>query len=39
LYAHHKNIEFICGDGPTELAKIVPRLNEPAVFWLDSHWC
>ena len=38
-YAHHKNIEFICGDGPTELAKIVPRLNEPAIFWLDSHWC
>lgn len=38
-YAQHKNIEFICGDGPTELAKIVPRLNEPAVFWLDSHWC
>ena len=38
-YAQHKNIEFICGDGPTELVKIVPRLNEPAVFWLDSHWC
>lgn len=38
-YSQHKNIEFICGDGPTELAKIVPRLNEPAVFWLDSHWC
>jgi len=38
-YAHHKNIEFICGDGPAELAKIVPQLHEPAVFWLDSHWC
>lgn len=38
-YAHHENIEFICGDGPTELAKMVPRLHSPALFWLDSHWC
>ena len=34
-----QNINFIFGDSRSILKKIVPKLTDPAVFWLDGHWC
>jgi hypothetical protein len=33
-----QNINFILGDSRAVLKTIVPKLSNPAVFWLDSHW-
>ncbi len=33
-----ENITHILGDSRDELKRIVNGLNEPAIFWLDSHW-
>ncbi len=38
-YASVRNIEFLHGDSPDVLRKLVPALNAPALFWLDAHWC
>ena len=32
------NVEIILGDSGKELAKLVPRLSGPALFWLDGHY-
>jgi len=32
------NIDFIFGNSRSVLKTIVPKLDQPAVFWLDSHW-
>lgn len=32
------NVQFILGNSPQELAKLVPELRRP-LFWLDAHWC
>ena len=37
-YKDRQNIEFIFGDSRTQLEKIVEKLEEPALFWLDAHW-
>lgn len=37
-HAQKKNIKFIFGDSRVELAKVVPLLEGPAIFWLDGHW-
>ena len=37
-FGHLQNVEFIFGDSRDELARIVPELTEPALFWLDGHW-
>jgi hypothetical protein len=34
-----KHAHLICGDSGVELEKIVERLDRPALFWLDGHWC
>jgi hypothetical protein len=34
----NRKITLLQGDSGTELAKIVPQLNEPAIFWLDGHY-
>lgn len=31
------NILLVCGDSAEELGKVVARLQEPAMFWLDAH--
>jgi hypothetical protein len=37
-YDRLSNVEFIFGDTRSELKKIVPSLESPAIFWLDAHW-
>jgi FkbM family methyltransferase len=37
-YSHIKNIEFLKGDTRSQLARIVPNLDSPSLFWLDAHW-
>lgn len=32
-------IEIIHGDSGIELGNLVPRLTQPALFWLDGHHC
>jgi len=32
------NIEFLFGDSRALLDKVVGKLAEPAIFWLDAHW-
>jgi FkbM family methyltransferase len=32
------NIQFILGNSPEQLAKLLPSLRRP-LFWLDAHWC
>ena len=38
-YGSIPNIQFLYGNSPDRLAELVPTLKEPAVFWLDAHWC
>ncbi len=38
-YQHVKNIRFLHGDSPQQLAKILPEIVSPTIFWLDAHWC
>lgn len=33
------NIRFNLGDSSIVLNEILQRHQEPAVFWLDGHWC
>ena len=33
-----RNVELILGDSGVELANVVKRLNQPALFWLDGHY-
>jgi hypothetical protein len=33
------NIELIQGDSAVELPRLVARLRERALFWLDGHYC
>jgi FkbM family methyltransferase len=32
------NIQFILGNSPEQLTKLLPALRRP-LFWLDAHWC
>jgi hypothetical protein len=38
IYSQVKNIEFILGDSPTILSKILPSVSVPCLFVLDAHW-
>jgi hypothetical protein len=34
-----KNIRFLRGDSRTHIKSLTSSLTEPAIFWLDAHWC
>jgi len=34
-----RNIEFLVGNSAVLMADVVMRLDGPAVFWLDGHYC
>jgi len=38
-YKHLNNIEFLFGDSRDVLKNVVAKIREPAIFWLDAHWC
>jgi hypothetical protein len=38
-YKNISNIRFNLGDSSIVLNEILQRQQEPAVFWLDGHWC
>lgn len=38
-YKDLENINFLFGDTRNHFKEIVPTLEQPAIFWLDSHWC
>ena len=37
-FAGSKNVEIIQGDSGIELEKLMTRLNQPTLFWLDGHY-
>lgn len=38
-HGHRTNLRFVLGDSRVCLPEIVRTLREPAIFWLDAHWC
>jgi hypothetical protein len=34
-----KNIQFLVGSSAQLLPTVIPELAEPAVYWLDGHYC
>lgn len=38
-FGNRKNIEFLQGDSRTHIRSLLTLLTEPAIFWLDAHWC
>jgi hypothetical protein len=37
-FASAKNVNIILGDSATELPKLVEKISEPVLFWLDGHY-
>ena len=33
------NVKALLGDSRVALQKIIAEADQPAVFWLDAHWC
>lgn len=39
-FKHFPHVTLLQGDSSTQLAAVIPQLNnEAAIFWLDAHWC
>ncbi len=38
-FGDRKNIQFLQGDSRTHIRSLLTFLTEPAIFWLDAHWC
>ena len=38
-HANRSNITFLHGDSGVSLVEILEKLDEPALIWLDAHWC
>lgn len=39
-FKHSADVILIQGDSAKALASVIPKLeNQPALFWLDAHWC
>lgn len=37
-FRRDSHVELFCGDSGQELEKLVPKLDRPALFWLDAHY-
>ena len=37
-FVHNNDVLIVHGDGAQSLEQLLSGINEPAVFWLDSHW-
>lgn len=37
-FSRDKHVEIVQGDSGRELAKVVAKINRPALFWLDGHY-
>lgn len=37
-FGRYQNIKILEGDSAKVLSKIIAKLNEPALFWLDAHY-
>ena len=37
-FSNDRNVAIIHGDSGVELGKLVERITEPALFWLDGHY-
>jgi hypothetical protein len=35
----NRAITFLEGDSAAVLAGLAPRIDRPALYWLDAHWC
>jgi hypothetical protein len=35
----YSNIHPLYGNSALQLNKVVPEIKQPALFWLDAHWC
>lgn len=38
MFRDARNVELIHGDSGTELGRLIPTLDAPALFWLDAHY-
>lgn len=38
LFERAKHVEIIQGDSGVEMGRLVARLDQPALFWLDGHY-
>jgi hypothetical protein len=38
-FGSRKNIQFLKGDSRAHIKSLTDSLTEPAIFWLDAHWC
>lgn len=36
---NYRNILLLYGNSPLQLSKVISEISEPALFWLDAHWC
>jgi hypothetical protein len=34
----HSHVTVVCGNSATELARILERVDQPCLFWLDAHY-
>ena len=37
-FKDNENVNLICGSSEIELPKILEKVDEPFILWLDAHW-